>query len=148
MRASTIAICIIFSTGILMGQTQYDRPFLSHSARYDSARMQHARKNFVASLNNDNDGVVESSIAHVVHMRIALPHNDMPEIERTLDELTTDGHSPVIRYKAYLATLVFSDPMGFRSVMSTDYESGDAFFSAIASQLQKTMLTHDVTSRR
>jgi len=148
MRAKVIAICIVLSAGTLIGQTRNERPFISRSAIYDSARLQNARKNFIASLNSDNDGVVESSIAHVIHMRIALPHNDMTEIGRTLDDLATDGHGLVIRYKAYLATLVFDDPIAFRPVMGADYESGDAFFSAIASRLQKTMFTHDVTSQR
>jgi hypothetical protein len=148
MRARAIAICIFLSAGTLVGQTSIDRPFLSRSARYDSARLENAEKNFVVSLKFDNDGVVESSIAHVVHMRIALPLNDMSEIQQALDELTVNGHNPVIRYTAYLATLVFSDPQSFEPIMAMDYESSDAFFSAIATRVQKTLLTHGVTSQR
>jgi hypothetical protein len=148
MRTYAIAVCIFLSAGTLIGRTEVDRPFLSHSTRYDSVRMENARKNFISDLQCDNDGVVQSTIAHVVHMRVALPRNDMARIQRILNELATNGHTSVIRYEAYLATVVFNDPLSFTPLMAEDYESSDGFFSAVALHLQRTLFTHEATSQR
>ncbi len=114
-----------------MGQGQQaadERPCLSSKADYSATKLEKARKNFLASLNSENDGVAESAIAHVAHMRAMLPQEDLRDIEATVVELANGGRTPVIRYKAYLASLVFANPRMFSQEVTVDYASGDEFF--------------------
>jgi hypothetical protein len=83
---------------------------------------------------------VESVIGQIAHMRIVLPQEDMKDIEASLTNLANYGRTPVIRYKAYLASLVFVNPGMFRQEAANDYASSDEFLSAIASRLQRTLL--------
>lgn len=138
---------LILAAATAMGQgrqTAAERPCLSSKADYSVTRLDKARKNFIASLNSGNDGVVESAIAQVAHMRAMLPQVDLSDIEAAVDELANSGRTPVIRYKAYLAGLVFANPRMFSQEITVDYASGDEFFTAIASRLQQTLLSHNV----
>jgi hypothetical protein len=142
-----IAAGLILAAATTMGQTRQtttDRPCLSSKADYSATRLEKARKNFIASLNSENDGVAESALAQVTHMRAMLPGVDLPDIEVTVDELASSGRTPVIRYKAYLASLVFANPRMFSQETAVDYTSGDEFFTAIASRLQQTLLSHNI----
>jgi hypothetical protein len=73
-------------------------------------------------------------------MRIVATQDDMREIDGALSQLVLIGKTPVIRYKAYLATQVFASPEMFREVSRSNYTSGDDYFTAIASRLQQSML--------
>ena len=142
-----IAAGLILAATMASGQTSQtaaERPCLSSKADYSVTRLERARKNFIASLNSENDGVAESALAQVAHMRAKLPGVNLPDIEATVDELANSGRTPVIRYKAYLASLVFAHPGMFSQETAVDYSSGDEFFTAIASRLQQTLLSHNI----
>ena len=138
---------LILAAATAMGQgrqTTAELPCLSSKADYNVTRLEKARKNFLASLNSENDGVAESALAQVAHMRAMLPGADLPDLEATVEELASTGRTPVIRYKAYLAGLVFANPRMFSQEITVDYASGDEFFTAIASRLQQTLLSHNI----
>ena len=87
-----------------------------------------------------NDGVAESALAHLTFLRIDLPQLDLKKIESTMINLAETGRTPVIRYKAYLASIVFESPASFAKALNTEAANSDLFFSVVASQVQKTLL--------
>ena len=146
MKRYTLAAGLILGTASAMGQVprispvSQERPCISSTAHYATANLAQAKKNFLWTLQSDNDGVVESALAHVAQMRILVPNEDMRDIEVALAQLSNNGRTPVIRYKGYLATQVFASPALFARAAAVDYASGDDFFAAVALRLQQTML--------
>ncbi len=120
--------------------SRHDSPNSATIWTYNDEYIQKAIKNYEAALNSSNDGVVESAIAHVTFMRIDLPKTDLKKIEATLTNLAEAGRTPVIRYKAYLASIVFESPSTFANALKTDAVESDQFFSVIASEVQRTLL--------
>jgi hypothetical protein len=125
-------------------RTADERPYLSNSLNYNAANLSQAKKSILWTLKSENDGVLESVLGQIAHMRVKLPREDMKNIEAALTDLANYGRTPVIRYKAYLATLVFANPEMFHQEVTKDYTSSDEFLSAIASRLQHTMLGYNV----
>jgi len=111
---------------------------------YEDGYIQKAIDNYSMALNSANDGLVESAIAHLTFIRIDLPQRDLKKIERTIGELAEKGRTPVIRYKAYLANLVFESPATFQKVVTTDATDSDLFFSFVGSEVQKTLFGHNM----
>lgn len=144
MKAYTLAAGVILAAATAMGQQQTnERPYLTSTVSYSDINLPKAARSFLSSLNSSNDGVVESAIAQVAYMRAALPMAELTDIERTVNELANTGRTPAIRYKAYLASLVFSNPTMFRNDTSVDYASGDEFFNALSVRLQQTLLGYN-----
>lgn len=146
MKAYTaITLGLTLAASAALGQVSVrqpadERPYLSNTLNYSTARLPQAKKSILWTLKSENDGVVESVLGQIVHMRIMLPQEDMKDIEESLTRLASYGRTPVIRYKAYLATLVFANPGMFRQDVAANYASSDEFLGAIASRLQQTLL--------
>ena len=141
--AITLGLAIAASTAlsqVSIRQTVDERPYLSKSMNYGTAKLSQAKKNLLWTLKSDNDGVVESAIGQIAHMRVMVPLEDITDIEVALAQLANYGRTPAIRYKAYLATMVFANPGMFRQDVTKDYASSDEFLSAVASRLQQTVL--------
>ncbi|HCV42293.1 MAG TPA: hypothetical protein DGH68_02325 [Bacteroidetes bacterium] len=150
MKATTaiaLGLALAASTALSQGTLQQaadDWPYSPTAASYGTANLTQAKKVFQWSLESDNDGVVESVLGHIAHMRITLPQEAMKDIEAAVRELANNGRTPVIRYKAYLASLVFDNPSMFCQTVTNKYASSDELFGAIATRVQQTMLSSTV----
>jgi hypothetical protein len=108
---------------------------------YQEADFDHAAKAYLGSL--DYDGcpeIVEGGLAQLTMMKLAQPGSNQRAIVRKLNDLAVQGETPAIRFKAYLASMVFSNAELFPSEKFGRYSSGDELFAAIASRLQKATL--------
>jgi hypothetical protein len=106
--------------------------------------LQKAVVNYAAALHSECDGVVESSIAHSTLLRIVAQELDMSKVHSALADLADQGRTPAIRYKAYLATAVFDNPAKFENTLRVRYTDSEQFFNAVASQVHKTLLGHNI----
>ena len=97
-------------------------------------------QNYVACLVCPIDAVVESAIAQSVKMRWALPSAGLEDMRTTLEKLATAGRTPAIRYKAYLAGLVFDSPVIFKGESGRDYAWDEDLFAAISGKAEKALL--------
>jgi len=97
-------------------------------------------RNYLAGLSCPVDGVVESAIAQSVKMRWALPSAGLEDMRTALENLATAGRTPAIRYKAYLAGLVFDSPVIFKSESGKDYAWDEDLFAAISDRAEKALL--------
>ena len=143
-----LAGALLFATANTAGAQGLDqtatgeRPYFSSAASYMNIDLKKAKRNTIASLNHENDGVVESALAHATHMRLMMPQEDFKDSEMALGLLAGNGRTPGIRYKAYVASLVFASPEMFAREINSEYAHDDQFFGAIASRLQQTLLGH------
>jgi hypothetical protein len=123
-------------------QTIHQRSYFCDAKTYGNANIPQAKKGFLWSTKSENNGVVEAALAHITHMRIMLPQEDMKNLESAVTRLVSEGQTPVIRYKAYLASRVFADPTMFREAATGNYGGCNEFFCAIATRLQQSLLSY------
>jgi hypothetical protein len=94
----------------------------------------------VISLRHPIEGVVECALRDAMLLKIAQPEVDVPDIKDEIDRLTTEGSTPVIRYKALLAKQVYENPALFASLVHADFFTAEAAFTAVADQLELALL--------
>ncbi|HTP12560.1 MAG TPA: hypothetical protein VMM37_02995, partial [Bacteroidota bacterium] len=93
-------------SGTLENGTVYSIEFSSHRG---------AALNYAVALRSDCDGVVESAIAYSTLLRLVAQDLDMGRIQKILVDLSENGRTHAIRYKAYLALAVFENPAKFQN---------------------------------
>jgi len=141
----------MFTAGLLlvsasaMGQgtrqtVSYGAPHVATTSVYSEAYVQKAVNTYTQLLSSGNDGIVMSAIAHLTCIRIDMPDLAMNEIEAKIADLAESGRTPVIRYKAYLASMVFQSPEMFRVGDRVDSIESDPFFRNIAARAQTALL--------
>ena len=107
---------------------------------YTETRVRSIEANYRACLKSSNDGVVESAIAHCVEMRWAFPSVQLEDLREGLGTLATGGKTAVIRYKAYLAGLVYDSPSIFSSESAREYTRDEDLFAAVSVRAEKVLL--------
>ena len=97
-------------------------------------------RRYAPTLVSPNDGVVESGIAQSVNAKVALPGGEFTEIRKSLGSLAVCGRTASIRYKAYLAGLVFDDPSILVGMEVHRLRSSEELFASLSNRLQKVLL--------
>jgi len=97
-------------------------------------------RNYIGCLKDANDGVVESAIAQSVRMRWALPSARFDDLRNALGSLAATGKTASIRYKAYLAGLVFDSPSIFFGEREQSYTWDEDLFAALSNRAEKALL--------
>jgi hypothetical protein len=108
---------------------------------YQECNMNRYEKNFLGSLNYpDCSEIIECGLAQVAMIKLAQPQTPLRKLKNKIDELIANGETPDVRYKAYLANVVFEHPEYFIFEKYGTYADGDELFAALAERLQKKLL--------
>lgn len=100
------------------------------------AKVEKNLKNFLSAMSCENTGVVESSIIICVELKALYPEYDLTKVEDKLNSLAVDGETPVIRYRAQLASLYYSNYPLFANMKIVDKEYPEKTFMAIIEKLE------------
>ena len=76
-------------------------------------------------------------------MKWALPSAQLDNLRGTLGTLATGGKTASIRYKAYLAGLVYDSPSIFGDESGQKYVWDEELFTAISTRAQKALLGYN-----
>lgn len=133
------ALLVVTATGA--GQPAYFTSAVNHT----EAKMRQAEPQYLASFGSDNQGVVESALAHAVWMKLCVPDREFISLRERVNSLAATEANPVIRTKAYLACLAFDKPELFEGVAEKSFEGGDELFAALNARLQYVLLTRPHT---
>jgi hypothetical protein len=137
MKTKTLIAAAMILLSLQSAEAQkYFSDFRSHS----HANLDRAAKYYLASLDAENEGVVESALAHIARMKMYFPEMAFEHIAAKVADLSVSGSTPRIRYQAYLVNAIFSTPSVFAEESRRDYESPEALFSAVAERLRSTLL--------
>jgi hypothetical protein len=117
-----------------------EKRYFSSLESYQHANLNVLRRNFRSCLDSDNDGVVESAIAHIIRMKMYLKAEDFSDLKSAIDWLSVAGRTPAIRYKAYLAILVLDNPNWFKDECCKEYAGTEEMFTTLAKRLQQTLI--------
>ena len=115
--------------------------YFSSAERHETASPAMIERNYLACLVSDNNGTVESAIAHLVKIKLDAPAYSSTKTRETLRKLAMEGRTQAIRYKAYLAGLVMDDPEGFRVSGCRSCETPRELFAAVASFAEESALS-------
>jgi hypothetical protein len=141
MKCSTLvaaALLAVAATG--SAQTAADRPYFAPAEKYQKADIRSLERSFLFSLGSSNDGVVESAIAHVARIKMEVPDASMERIKAALGCLSVNGRTSRIRYRAYLAGLVFDEPVLFAGDAGRIFSDADEFFTTVSGCLEGKLL--------
>jgi hypothetical protein len=117
-----------------------EQTYFSSLDSYRHANLTVLCRNFRACLDSQNDGVVESAIAHIIRMKMYLKSEDFTDLKSAIDWLSVAGRTPAIRYKAYLASLVLDNPNWFKDECCKEYSGAEEMFTTLAKRLQQTLI--------
>jgi hypothetical protein len=136
---------IFLATLPAVGQSQMGEEMVVGScfgriSSYSTPYLEKAAKSYEAGLKSVNEGVVEASITYSTFLRVADPQLDLSDIRQELEKVAVSGRTPALRYKAYLATMVFENPQAFKNSLGVEDPDGSRFFTAVADQISKALL--------
>jgi hypothetical protein len=117
-----------------LSRIEYTIPGNASSRTLDFQKIE---SNYLVCLGSGNSGVVESTLGHLIYMRVAFPNADLRETKTRLINLATHGYTRAIRQRAYVAMRVFADPQAFRGIIEAKHVSGDDIFSELMSRLEQ-----------
>ncbi len=140
MKRSLVLVAAMLLAASAMGQSGKENTFFSSAARYVSADLCKAQRQWLSALDSENDGVVEASIAHLTKMKLAVPDAECPKVAEKLRELSVEGRTTTIRCKANLAAMVFADAESFRMDNLDSYVEPEDLFAAVAARVQQILL--------
>jgi len=129
MKALKIIITLIFimSFGQAFGQT--------------SKTLNAALPNYYKALNSNNTGMVESAIENLIILKMVAPELDFQDAINKMNELTENGRTDVIKYKAFIGHLYLENPERFKWISDKDMGAGfvklDTMFDRIEEQLSQ-----------
>ena len=142
MKRSTFVVAALLSIAAAApAQSNTDLPYFPAPERYQHINVKSLERSFIFALDSDNNGVVESAIAHVARLKIEVPSARMERVKAVLGNLSVNGRTVGIRYRAYLAGLVFDDPALFAEAGVRNFDTSEQFFTALSGRLQNALLT-------
>lgn len=141
MKRSTFVVAALLSVAAAApAQSTADRPYFPAAEKYQNLDVRSLERSFVSALGSTNDGVVESAIAHVARLKMQVPSASMERVKAALGCLSVNGRTAGIRYRAYLAGLVFDDPGLFAKDAMQNFAGSEEFFTALSGRLQNELL--------
>lgn len=120
-----------------------DRSTVAEFSAYRSLDLKRFEKPYVVCLRHAVPGVVESALRDVVLIRLAQPGAPCERIQEEVHRLAADGATPVIRYKAALASLVLENPAMFAVDSYLAFTTDADVFRHISKHLECAHLTAD-----
>lgn len=137
MKTATVLLAglMMLATGGVKAQ-----PYFSPRSSHEKADLGKVVKYYLECLKSTNEGVIESGLAHVARMKLYYPERDFQALEKQVAVLTTEGPTAGLRYRAYLVGTLFTNPSQFAAISGSDYDGPEELFSAIARNLQTTLL--------
>jgi len=137
-KKQMVLVALMLGAITNLSQAQTFFPVLNKFSAADKERID---KSYAVSLSADHNGLNESALAVVTMVKLDLPADEFPRIKDEIDRLVTEGKTPAIRYKAYLAKAVFANPAMFQEEAAHQYRDRDIFFSALAGRMTKVLLS-------
>jgi hypothetical protein len=89
------------------------------------------------ALESDNVGLIESGIYNVMLMKFRYPDEDYEELVETIDELSLEGETIKIRYRAQLAGIYLKHSEMFKDIEMKSIEDPTVIFQTLADRVEK-----------
>ena len=126
-----ISITIILVTAPLYAKDSSEKYALNEG------QISFAKKNILMGLRSDNSGLIESCLILVSKIKMYYHETDVAEILTVIDSLAFTSPSGVLRYKAFIASNICTQPEWFDIDNDIYTRNAERFFASAARLLQK-----------
>ena len=116
--------------------------YFSSLEKHQQTDLQKVACRYTESLKSGNAGVIESALGHLIRMKLFVPEFQCPDLQEELSTLAAEGTTPSVRYKAYIASLVFDSPELFKAEGARQYANSTDLFSTVAARLQMALVSN------
>ena len=117
---------------------------LSFAVQAQSSKiLEMAPKNYLNALNSDCCQMVEAAVFYSVKLNYFHPEIEIKNLAKKIDELSREGKTEVIRYKAYLASYLLNNSDLFSEINEEDYNDSAIFFQNLATILNQRLLAEN-----
>jgi hypothetical protein len=99
-----------------------------------------APKNYQVALQSKIEAVVESAIFYSVKFKLFYEDQNCEVLENELKNLSVNGKSESIRFKAFLAGYYLNTPEMLTKIDKINYKDSNLFFQMLADTLQAKIL--------
>lgn len=140
-----LGLAVVLSGASLSAQSKpdpggVDRGPIARLQSYQDCDLQKLERRLLVSLNHDVEGVVVTTLREIAKIKLAQPNCTSDPIVSCVRDLVREGKTDVIRYKAYLTSVVLSAPHSFEAEGLADFRSDEQFFTALARRLETLAL--------
>ncbi len=130
----------IFTLAIVISTLALSSTLFAATSGTDKKKVEQTVNNFIVAMNCENTGVVESAILISMELKSRYPEFNFEKVEDKLSSLAIDGDTPLIRYRAQLARLFYSNYSLFSDMKFEDKEYPEKTFRAIIDRLENINL--------
>ncbi len=134
--AVTVMAVVVMATMTAAAQNR----FFSSLETHRSTDLGKIACKYTNCLKSGNVGVIESALAHVVRMKMYVPELECPGLRQEISSLSVAGPNASVRYKAFLASLVFDTPGLFKEEAVREFDTPEELFNSVALRLQIALL--------
>ena len=135
-------VAALAATNLYAQSADSERSYFSDIVTIQKADYAKLEKKYAACLSSENDGVVESALAHIAMFKLMYPVKEFNVLEKAVREVAAKNSSPEIRYKAYLVVSLFENPEQFASQACSKYNSPDDLFGALATRIHDVIVSN------
>lgn len=107
---------------------------------YTGLKIHKVLMNFEANLRSPINGVVESTIGHIIWLRLVRPDANLDRLQDELSSVAVSGATASIRYRASLASMVLYSPTLFSNLLNRSYASPNDLFATVSGRAQETLI--------
>jgi len=129
------AVVAMMMVAVTVQAQNVSTAYFGDPCRYEQIGMRKMERAYIAPLMSENEGVVESALAHVAMMKLLLPAANHDAVKEHVVRVARSAAAPELRYKAYLTGMVLDKPEMFREMPRQGYATADQLFGAVASTL-------------
>ncbi len=116
--------------------------FLTLQAQ-SSKILEMAPKNYLNALNSDCCQMVEAAVFYSVKLNYFHPEIEIKNLAKKIDELSREGKTEIIRYKAYLTSYLLNNTDLFSEIQEDDYNDSAIFFQNLATLMNQRLLAEN-----
>ncbi|MEO8168435.1 MAG: hypothetical protein ABI623_09315 [bacterium] len=129
-------LAVALSTGVQAQNSTNEPAYFSDLIALQSASTATVEKGYMYSLRSENEGVVESALAHIASLKLAYPVKEFGKLRSEIQKIARTHASQEVRYKAFLVASLLKNPWQFAADARVEYATPDELFGALATRQQ------------
>lgn len=107
---------------------------------YLQVNLEQVEEGYLQSLSHSVPGVVDCALGEIARIKVTHLTWDSPAIREKLEELSREGITRGIRYKASLVSSLFDSPTLFVEESMVDFRTPKQLYRALAHRLEEDLL--------
>jgi len=132
-KIAVLLLAVLFTASFVYSETPQKR-FATMEQKVEAAK-----KNLMVALHSENKGLVEAAVRMIARIKLRIPSTDVTRLQAELDEISITHPSPAVRYKAYIASNICSDPEWYAQETRIVGADENQFFIIAANRLHQKL---------